>query len=93
MGDLHKAMKNDLWNIIFLPESSKLYQGPFQPQGVKQVKIPKPNGDKLKLGIPTVTDMIIQQAIPQMLSTIYERQFSDHSYGFCLNRSARFICE
>ena len=67
---------------------SKLYNGTYQPQGVKQVEIRKPNGGKRKLGIPTVTDRIIQQAIAQVLSPIYERKFSDHSYGFRPNRSA-----
>lgn len=67
---------------------SQLYNGTYQPQGVKQVEIPKPNGGKRKLGIPTVTDRIIQQAIAQVLSPIYERKFSDHSYGFRPNRSA-----
>jgi len=67
---------------------SKLYNGSYHPQGVKQVEIPKPNGGKRKPGIPTVTDRIIQQAIAQVLSPIYERKFSDHSYGFRPNRSA-----
>jgi len=67
---------------------SELYNGAYQPQGVKQVEIPKPNGGKRKLGIPTVTDRIIQQAISQVLIPIYERKFSDHSYGFRPNRSA-----
>lgn len=67
---------------------SKLSQGSYQPQGIKEVEIPKPDGGKRKLGIPTVTDRIIQQAIAQVLSPIYERKFSDHSYGFRPNRSA-----
>jgi RNA-directed DNA polymerase len=67
---------------------SKLSKGSYQPQGVKEVEIPKPDGGKRKLGIPTVTDRIIQQAIAQVLSPIYERKFSDHSYGFRPKRSA-----
>ena len=67
---------------------AKLRNGAYIPQGVKQVEIPKPNGGVRKLGIPTVTDRVIQQAIAQVLSPIYENQFSDHSYGFRPRRSA-----
>jgi group II intron reverse transcriptase/maturase len=66
----------------------ELMKGTYQPNGVKQVEIPKLSGGMRKLGIPTVTDRIIQQAISQVLSPIYEQQFSDHSYGFRPKRSA-----
>ena len=67
---------------------AKLRNGTYIPQGVKGVEMPKPNGGVRKLGIPTVTDRVIQQAIAQVLSPIYEKQFSDHSYGFRPHRSA-----
>jgi group II intron reverse transcriptase/maturase len=70
------------------PLLEALQSGKYQPQAVKLAEILKPNGGKRKLGIPTVTDRIIQQAIAQVLSPIYEQQFSDHSYGFRPNRSA-----
>lgn len=66
-----------------------LLQEAYQPQAVKQVEIPKSKGGKRKLGIPTVTDRIIQQAIAQVLTPIYEREFSEFSYGFRPKRRAQ----
>jgi len=71
----------------------QLYAGTYQPEAVKQAEINKPNGGKRKLGIPTVKDRIIQQAIAQVLSPIYEREFSDHSFGFRPNRNAHQALE
>ena len=67
---------------------TQLLAGDYQPDAVRRVWIPKPNGDKRPLGIPSVADRVIQQAIAQALTPLYEPLFSDHSYGFRPGRSA-----
>lgn len=66
----------------------QLLSGLYAPQAVRGVQIPKPQGGKRLLGIPTAKDRLVQQAIQQVLSQQYERTFSENSYGFRRGKSA-----
>src|SRR5246500_2976645 len=88
----------DGMTVLELPEFLKqhwpaireqLLRGTYQPQPVRRVEIPKPDGGGVrKLGIPSVLDRFIQQAVMQVLQRKWDRTFSDHSYGFRPGRSA-----
>ena len=67
---------------------SRLLDGTYQPQPVKRVEIPKPDGGVRKLGVPCVVDRLIQQALLQVLQERWDPTFSEHSYGFRPGRSA-----
>ncbi len=73
------------WNTI----RAKLLEARYNASHVRRVEIPKPDGGVRLLGIPTVQDRLIQQAIAQVLSKIYESSFSDNSFGFSPRRGAK----
>ena len=71
----------------------RLLAGEYHPQGVRAVEIPKPKGGTRQLGIPSVVDRLIQQALLQQLTPIFDPLFSDYSYGFRPGRSAHQAIE
>ena len=81
--ELHAFLKQNGGEV-----RQSIREGTYRPKPVRRVEIPKLDGGIRLLGIPTVLDRVIQQAIAQVLSPIFEKQFSDNSYGFRPNRSA-----
>ncbi|HDS1764652.1 MULTISPECIES: group II intron reverse transcriptase/maturase [Pseudomonadaceae] len=80
---------NQYWPIL----KARLLAGEYRPQAVRAVEIPKPQGDTRQLGIPSVVDRLIQQALQQQLTPIFDPLFSDYSYGFRPGRSAHQAVE
>jgi len=77
VGDIADYLKQH-WPAV----RERLLNGTYEPNPVRRVEIPKPDGGVRKLGIPTVLDRLIQQAVMQVLQRQWDGTFSEHSYGF-----------
>jgi RNA-directed DNA polymerase len=86
--ELHKHLDGNMPSI-----RESIVDGTYRPQPVKRVAIPKPDGSKRNLGIPTVVDRTIQQAILQIIEPIIDSYFSNHSYGYRKGRNAHQAIE
>ena len=103
--DMQPAFNSDLFQQFLEPENlhrawrqvkadwqrckTQLELGEYQPSAVRRVEIDKPDGGKRKLGIPNVIDRVIQQAIAQILTPLFDPFFSANSFGFRPNRNAK----
>lgn len=82
--ELYKYLTNNRERI-----ESKLRQGKYLPQAILGIEIPKSNGKTRLLGIPTVTDRLLQQAVGQVIAITFEVELEDYSYGFRPNHNAQ----